>query len=129
MFENHKRSKLLCKEERDRDRNLTDSRTAVVCVDLQNVLTLPTANVKSIFYLRKLAVYNMTGHCSADNKGYCAFWPEHISGRTGNDMSTAIVCILEKNLQNNPHITRFTLWSDNCISQNKNKANLHISSI
>ena len=54
--EAHKRSKLQCKEERVRDRNLNDNAIAVVCVDLQNVLILPAPNVKSIFYLRKLYI-------------------------------------------------------------------------
>ena len=64
----HLKCKLEAKNERDRDRN--DKNCFTVCFDLQNVFALPTADVSTFFYRRKLNVYHMTGHCSGDKRGY-----------------------------------------------------------
>ena len=120
-FEQHRNCKRLTKAERDLDRRLNDPTHAVVCFDLQNVISLPNANVKSFFYLRKLNVYNMTAHCSIDKTGYCALWSENVSGRTGNDMASSLIKLLEKIVEKHPGLTHITLWSDACVAQNKNR--------
>jgi hypothetical protein len=108
------------KEERDKDRQIKDPKHAVLCVDLQNVITLPRSNVSSMFYKRKLAVYNMTGHLSLDRKGYCVIWNEVCAGRTGNDMASAIYCMLTEVMKLHPDVDKLTVWSDSCVPQNKN---------
>ena len=59
--EKHMLSKLATYNERKNDRS---SDVPVVCFDLENVISLPHANVSSMFYKRKLSMYNLTGHLS-----------------------------------------------------------------
>lgn len=103
--------------ERHRDR---DSAENVLCFDLQNVLTCPQADVSCFFYKSKLNVYNLTGHFSKTKKTYCALWTEATSGRTGNDLASALLMILRQLLKDNTDIESLTLWSDSCVPQNRN---------
>jgi len=77
---NHVHSKLQTHEERTRDR--LNKTACVVCFDLQNVFSLPKADVSNFFYKRKLNVYHLTGHCSTTKQSYDALWPETLSDRT-----------------------------------------------
>ena len=43
-----------------------------------------------------------------------------MSGRSGNDIASALVAILHKIVQDNPLVTELVLWSDSCVPQNKN---------
>lgn len=64
----HLKDKQETREERDSDRKLVDDTKAVICFDLQNVLTCPRANISNFFYKRKLNVYNLTAHCATSKK-------------------------------------------------------------
>ena len=77
-FKEHEKRKIATKVERYADRASADSSHAVVCIHLENVITLPRASVKCFFYSRQLAVYNLTGHCSLDRSGYCAIWKRQL---------------------------------------------------
>ena len=57
-------------------------------------------------------------------QGYCAIWTECMSGRTGNDITTAFIQILNKVAADHPNVTELICWSDSCIPQNRNS---HIS--
>ena len=103
-------------EERKKDRQL---RYPVLCFDLQNVLTVPKAEISTFFYLRKLSVYNMTAHLSSDKAIYCIIWYESLSGRSGNDLASAILQILEFVLTTHPQLKDLILWSDSCAPQNR----------
>lgn len=113
----HVESKRATREERSRDR---ENKTPVLCFDLQNVISIPRANAGNMFYKRKLSVYNLTGHLSVPKRGYCVVWHESLSGRSGNDIATALVAMLERIVEQNPTITELHLWSDSCVPQNKN---------
>lgn len=121
LYDQHRMANKLAKLERDYDRKNLDGTTAVICYDLQNVFALPKANVSSFYYRRKFSVFNLTGHCNKNKKTYCAIWHEALSGRSGNDIASALIKILENVLGDNPGITRIILWSDSCIPQNKNR--------
>ena len=118
----HIAAKERTKGERDADRKLTDNSHAVLCFELQNVIGLPRANVSSFFYRRKLNVYNLTAHCAVGDtkKGLCALWHEGMSGRSGNDIASSVVKILEETVKLYPSVSNVTMWSDSCIPQNKN---------
>ena len=105
--------------ERKSDRECNDK--CVVCFDLQNVFALPLANVSNFFYKRKLNVYHLTAHCSITKQCYGVLWTEALSGRTGNDIASGLVRMLENIIKDNPSITEMTLWSDSCIPQNRNR--------
>lgn len=121
LYENHRKANELAKLERDNDRKNQDDTIAVICYDLQNVFALPRANVSSFYYRRKFSVYNLTAHCSKNKITYCALWNEALSGRSGNDIASALIKILECVVEDNPTITKLILWSDSCVPQNKNR--------
>ena len=104
--------------ERTADRESSD---CVVCFDLQNVFSLPQATISNFFYKRKLNVYHLTAHCSITKQCYGVLWPETFSGRSGNDIASGLVRILENIVRNNPSVTQITLWSDSCTPQNRNR--------
>ena len=104
-------------EERERDRK---SDAAVLCFDLENVLTLPRANVSNFFYKRKLSVYNLTVHCSIDKTVFCAVWNEVEGGRGGNAIASALLKVLDQFVQMHPTVPEIILWSDSCVPQNRN---------
>ena len=117
-YKSHIESREATKQERTSDRENKDQ--CVICFDLQNVFALPNAEVSNFFYKRKLSVYNLTAHCSLTKQSYGAVWTENMSGRSGNDIASALVAILHKIVQDNPLVTELVLWSDSCVPQNKN---------
>ena len=124
-YKKHVSGKIASKAERDSDRSRIkgiqgNSNEAVICFDLQNVLSCPRANVSNFFYKRKLSMYHLTAHCSIDTRGYGAVWCETTSGRSGNDLASALIVILELILVQHPYITKITLWADSCVGQNRN---------
>ena len=89
---------------------------------MESVLALPLTNVSNYFYKHKLNVYHLTAHCSLSKQSYGALWPETLSGRSGNDIASALVCLLERLVNDHPDQTEeVVLWSDSCIPQNRNK--------
>lgn len=91
----------------------------VLLFDLQNVILTPHAEVSSLFYLRKLNVYNLTAYFTTTKKVYCALWTETLAGRAGNDIASALKRILDVVIDEN-ELTTLTLWSDSCVPQNRN---------
>jgi hypothetical protein len=117
-YQQHRLGKLETKEERASDR--MDTNACVVCFDMQNVYSLPKANVSNFFYKRKLTVFHLTAHCSLSKQAYGCLWPETMSGRSANDIASAMVVILRKVVTDHPTVTKLILWSDSCVPQNKN---------
>ncbi|RUS71879.1 hypothetical protein EGW08_020353 [Elysia chlorotica] len=113
----HKYLKDDAKAERGRDRAAGH---ADLCFDMENVITLPRANVSNFFYKRKLSVYNLTIHSSLDKIVYCCMWNETESGRGGNTIASALLKGLESFIESHPEVTKITLWSDSCVPQNRN---------
>lgn len=85
--------------------------------DLQNVVTLPTADVSNFFYKQKLTLYNLTA-ITSDKQGYSAIWTELTSGRAGNDIASVFIAILKKIVGGYPHVNELICWSDSCVPQN-----------
>ena len=119
-YENHQAFKIASKTERDQDRSIGDTTHAVISFDLENVISLPRANIKSFYFRRKLSVFNLTAQCSIDKSAYCAVWCEGLRGRNGNDIASALIAVLTNIVDANQEIKTFTLWSDACVAQNKN---------
>ena len=106
-YNKHIASKNETKIERDKDRKLNTPTTTIVCIDLQNVLSLPKSNVGNFFYKRKLSCYNLTDYSSLNKKAYCVLWHEGMSDRSGNDIASAVVCMLNKVYKDLPNIDKF----------------------
>jgi len=57
-YSDREKSKIETKNERDGVRHKQYKLHAVVCFDLENVVCLPRANIKSFFFRCKLSVYS-----------------------------------------------------------------------
>ena len=119
-YSHHLASKTETHNERLNDR-ANKATNYVMCYDMQNVFALPTANVSNFFYKRKLNVYHLTGHFSHSKQSYGVLWGENLSGRTGNDIASGLIKILERLIEDRPEIRDLILWSDSCVPQNRNK--------
>ena len=119
----HIEEKLAMREEKNKDKLISNENCLLVVFDLENVMTLPKADVGSFFYNRKLTLYNLTAMTSS-RQGYCAIWTECKSGRAGNDIASAFIQILNKVAADHPNVTELVCWSHNCVPQNRNS---HIS--
>nr|CAI5839610.1 unnamed protein product [Callosobruchus analis] len=93
---------------------------ALMCFDMQSVLTCPQMQISKAYYKKKFAVYNLTGYDVVKKRGYCALWHELLGGRKAIDIASALYVILEKLLPEIPNVTTIILWSDSCLPQNKN---------
>ena len=118
----HLAEKVAMSAEKAKDKANSDKNTLLIVFDLENVITLPKAEVGSFFYKRKLTMYNLTAMTSSKS-GYCAIWTDAISGRAGNDIASAFISILKISIDE-PHVTNLICWSDSCVPQNRNS---HIS--
>ena len=116
-FERHQDFK---KEMRDiRAKEKKDKNVPVLLFDLQNVILTPHAEISSLFYLRKLSVYNLTAYFSTTKKVYSALWTESMAGRSGNDLASAFCKILSDVAEEND-VSDLITWSDSCAPQNRN---------
>ncbi|GBN80087.1 hypothetical protein AVEN_136882-1 [Araneus ventricosus] len=86
--------------------------------DLQNVIPTPHA---SLFFLRKLNIYNLTVYYTPNKQVYYASWNETLSGLAGNGIASAFHKILtilaEMSWEND--VTESVKWSDSCVPQNR----------
>lgn len=117
LFEKHIQDKAACREEKNKDR---ESKTTFLVFDLQNVLTCPRAEVSNFYYKSKLNVYNLTAFLSTTKQVYYSLWHEGLMGRTGNDLASALIKILDAVFKDNQSLTSLVLWSDSCVPQNRN---------
>ena len=67
----HIAEKLAMREEKSKEN--TNENCLLVVFDLENVITLPKADIGLFFYKRKLILYNLTAMASSE-QGYCAIW-------------------------------------------------------
>ncbi len=119
--ENYKNHLLLRNSIRaDRNIDRQNNNQLTICFDLEKVITCPQSFVNNFYYKRKINIYNLTAHESYSKTGYCCIWDESICGRSGNDLASALIAILEKIVNNYSEVKSFVLWSDSCIAQNKN---------
>ena len=114
----HQSEKVAMRYEKERDKKMSKE-TLLLSYDLQNVITLPKADVGTFFYKRKLNLYNLTAKTST-KLGYCAIWSEVTSGRAGNDIASSFISILKKVISEHPSIEHIVCWSDSCVPQNRN---------
>lgn len=117
LYETHVKEKDAMRQNRQKDRD--NKEVPVLCFDLENVISCPRAEISSFFYKRKLNTYNLTAHFSDSKTIYCALWTEAISGRSGNDLASAMYKILTR-VEMEHDISELILWSDSCVPQNRN---------
>lgn len=79
----------------------------------------PHTDFSSLFYYRKLNIYNLTAYFTVTKKVYCALWADTLLSRAGNYLVSALKKILDVVVEDN-ELTKIALWSGSCVPQNRN---------
>lgn len=91
---------------------------SVLCMDLQQVMFVPTLSHSDMFYKRQLSCYNFGVHLGDTNKAYMCMWNECEAGRGANEIASCLFYVLNNVVGLKKHVV---LYSDNCCAQNKNR--------
>lgn len=91
-----------------------------VTLDLLAILQITKGTVGQLYYLRKLAVYNLTIYESPlPNNAYCLCWNETHDKKGSNEIGTCIYYYVNNYLC--PEIKHLAIFSDTCSGQNRNQ--------
>ena len=104
-----------------KNRSIKDKNFLCISYDLQKVLPVPKAEVSQMYYKRKLAVYNFTVFNLGNKSGDCFMWHEGIAKRGANEIASSVYSYIIDEARNN-NTREVTIYSDNCMGQNKNSA-------
>lgn len=117
-YQKHIQKKDMARKERNEDKDIAknDSETLAFNFDLQAVLTTPKGAAGEIFYMRKLAVYNLTIYNLGNQDVLCCLWDETQGKRGGNEISSCIYNFISSQTA----ITSVRMMSDSCGGQQKN---------
>lgn len=115
----------IIRKEQARNEKSNDSKQAkednsyfVGTFDLQSVLFTPCSMVSTLYYMRKLSVYNLTIYSHGDKRGTCYMWNEGQGRRGSCEIATCLLIYL----QSLPRTTKeVTFFSDSCTGQNRNR--------
>lgn len=95
------------------------SNVTVAIFDLQKVLSVPQSDVGIFHYKRKYPCYNFTVFDATRKIGYCYVWHYQIAKRGSSEIGSALLSFFKTERERN--ITKFSLYSDGCYGQNKNR--------
>ena len=99
--EKHLQRKELARKEKAIDKEkakVAHSPWHAVTMDLQSVLSTPCGNVSSLYYARKLSVYNFTIYDQASEDGYCMVRDETQWHRGSNEIGSLIYRYLNRSI-------------------------------
>lgn len=110
----------------DDERSKTDPTFLSASIDLQKVLSFPSAEASVLYYKRKLNLYNFKLYLSSKNdakgnEAYCFVWSEGDGKRGTDEIGT---CLSKWAANLHEHIQHVTLYSDCRGGQN---SNIHIA--
>lgn len=91
----------------------------VAIFDLQKVLNVPQSEVGVFHYKRKYPCYNFTVFDAVRKIGYCYVWQYQIAKRGSSEIGSALLSFFKTEREKG--ITKFSLYSDGCYGQNKNR--------
>ena len=108
------------KAEKESDKRAAgdDASFASYTMDLQSVLYTPCSAVSSLYYSRKLCVYNFTVYDQESKNGVCYIWNECDGKRGSTEIGTCLFKHLCSIAKNKRHVS---LFSDSCGGQNRNQ--------
>lgn len=108
-------------KKKDKEKSIADPiHSRSITYDMQSVLYTPCSKVSTLYYKRKLAVYNFTIYEDAkqSGNGYCYLWAE----TDGNRGSVEVGSCLMKYLESLPvTVKEVVMYSDTCGGQNRNQ--------
>jgi hypothetical protein len=106
-------------KKQDKLRASSDQSYHAVTADLQSVLSTSCSNVSSLYYARKLAVYNFTIFDQASHDGVCMLWDETTAQRGSNEIGSLLYRYLQECVPDTAkHVV---ITSDSTAAQNRNK--------
>lgn len=115
----HITRKNTAREEKTKDKEETDKRTAVFTMDVQAVLLCPFLKASALYYRRKLKVHNFTFYNLKSCEGYCYLWDETEGGVNADEFATIVTHFISTEI-NLDIVKRVILYSDGCTYQNRN---------
>lgn len=94
--------------------NLYEKDKSVICAsfDLQKVLNTPHGSNMSLYYSRKIAVYNFTIYESGTRFGFCNIWSETDAHRGANEIASCLLNYI-RNVDSR-NVKTLLLYSDSC---------------
>lgn len=118
-YKKHLKKKNAAREARDYDKKLAKENTSILSFnfDLQAVLSTPKGSAGQIFYLRKLAVYNLTVYNLGNQEVKCYLWDETQGKRGANEIAS---CVYDFIMLSHNRISSVRMMSDGCGGQQKN---------
>ena len=103
----------------DKEKATADNSVTALTVDSQSVLSTPCGNVSSLYYTRKLSVYNFTVYDQVSGDEFCYVWNETLGEWGANEIGSMLCMYI------NQHIPKETkhlvITSDSTVSQNRNQ--------
>lgn len=102
-----------CKEQAKND-------STILCAtfDMQQVINIPISMDNSVYYKRRLSVYNFTVYNISSGNCCCYTWHEGASKRGASEISTALYLYLKTSDERGTK--KAYLFADGCSGQNKN---------
>jgi len=89
-----------------------------VTADLQSVLHTPCGNVSTLYYARKLSVYNFTVYDQVSGNGFCFLWNETQGQRGANEIGSILYIYLKEYVKKVKHVI---ITTDSTVGQNHNQ--------
>ena len=119
IYNKHRARKEAAQTEKAQDKNQpANSRTMVLCVDVQRVLLSPCLKASALYYKTKLQVHNYTVFDMCSKNVVCYLWNEAEGGLTGNEFASCLVHYLTDKKDT---FDRAIIYSDGCTYQNRNR--------
>lgn len=89
---------------------------SVFCMDLQQMLVVPTLTHSRMFYSRQLSCYNLCIHDTTENDSYMNMWNESIASQGSNETASCLFNIMTIKALGT---LRVVIWTDNCAEKIK----------
>jgi len=120
-YENHirRRDESFSAKQLDKEKASNNNNFCSATFDLQSVLQIPSSDVSSMYYSRKICTYNLTLYEAASpNRAFCCLWTELNGQKGSSEIGTAVYKWIQQLSEN---ITEISLYSDTCSGQNRNQ--------
>lgn len=118
-YDNHirRRDESFAAKKLDKERATLSENICSATFDLQCVLQIPSSDVSSMYYSRKLCTYNFTFYEAAPpNKAFCYLWTELEGQKGSSEIGSALLKWINQLPQN---VNEVSLYSDTCSGQNR----------
>lgn len=119
-YELHIKNKNTARNWMNEDKRLAKNNSSMCATtfDLEKVLTMPRSESATMYYKRKISLYNFTIYDLATQEGSCFVWDETIAKRGANEIASCVWYYINKQIIIEKK--SFHFYSDNCGGQNRN---------